>query len=84
MNDLFYPDKRIRDFSNEHGINNIITAYYLSEWASSNKQCLHGFENSDPCAGHWNKVGHRVAGEYIASKMCGMYTNKLNKVYSEE
>ena len=32
---------------------------------------LHGFPTATQGVGHWNRTGHRVAGEIIAAQFCG-------------
>lgn len=69
ITDLFYPDDRIKSFSEREGISVITLAPELQEFAERNNVFLHGFgENIGN--GHWNPVGHRAAGELIAKKMC--------------
>ncbi len=41
----------------------------LQTYAEQNNVYLHGF-GSDIGNGHWNQLGHRVAGEIIAQKLC--------------
>jgi hypothetical protein len=70
-NDLFYPDRRIEDFSCKNGIEALILAPSLFEHAERNRTYLHGFMNSGLGNGHWNELGHRLAGERIAERLCG-------------
>ena len=41
----------------------------LQAYADKNKVFLHGF-GANIGNGHWNQLGHRVAGEMIAQKLC--------------
>jgi len=41
----------------------------LQEYADQNKAYLHGFAG-DIGNGHWNQLGHRIAGELIAGDLC--------------
>lgn len=67
--DLFYPDNRIKSLAAREGIAVVTLAPELQEFAERNQVFLHGFgENLGN--GHWNAMGHRVAGELIAKKMC--------------
>ena len=69
LNDLFYPDDRIKALGAREGIPVITLAPELQEFAQRNHVFLHGFgENIGN--GHWNATGQRVAGELIAKKMC--------------
>jgi len=69
VGNLFYPDMRIKDLCEREGIPVLTLAPELQEYADRNHAFLHGFENN-PGAGHWNQIGHRVAGELIAEKLC--------------
>jgi hypothetical protein len=65
VDDLFYPDRRLREFGDTHGIEVLTLAPRLREIAESTGTCLHGFANADPCFGHWNERGHHAAGEIL-------------------
>ena len=69
ISDLFYPDNRIRVLCERANIPVINLASELQEYAERNRVYLHGFENNLG-SGHWNKTGHRVAGELMAQKLC--------------
>ncbi|HSS21589.1 MAG TPA: SGNH/GDSL hydrolase family protein [Pyrinomonadaceae bacterium] len=69
VNDLLYPDNRIKTLGVREGISVINLAPELQIFADANKTFLHGFgENIGN--GHWNATGHRVAGELLAKKIC--------------
>jgi hypothetical protein len=67
--DLFYPDRRLRDFAESGAIPVVMLAPRLSDYATAKQVFLHGFENSGLGIGHWNTTGHRVAGRLIAQDM---------------
>ena len=67
--DLLYPDKRIKSFGDNHGINVLSLAPELQTFAEENQVYLHGF-GTDIGNGHWNQAGHRAAGEILANKIC--------------
>jgi hypothetical protein len=69
VEDLFYPDLRIRRYCESKGINVLTLAPELQAYADHNHALLHGFKE-DPGMGHWNEIGHRVGGELIAGKIC--------------
>ncbi len=69
VGDLFYPDNRIRQLCEREHIPAVILAPRLQEYADQNKAFLHGFDGKGN--GHWNNLGHRVAGELIATEICG-------------
>jgi hypothetical protein len=69
ITDLFYPDNRIKELGEREQIPVLTLAPELQEFAERNQVSLHGFEG-DRGNGHWNALGHRVAGELIAKKLC--------------
>jgi hypothetical protein len=69
VNDLFYPDNRIKQLCEREKIAMITLAPWMQTYAEQNKAFLHGFGNNIG-NGHWNQLGHRVAGEFIAQKLC--------------
>jgi hypothetical protein len=70
IDDLLYPDKRIEHFAGQEEIPFIMLAPALQAWAEQQGECVHGFDNAEPCAGHWNERGHRLAGTIIAERIC--------------
>jgi hypothetical protein len=69
--DLFYPDKRIESLGERAGFTVFTLAPELQAYAERNKVFLHGF-GAGLGNGHWNSEGHRVAGELLARKLCGL------------
>lgn len=72
ISDLFYPDDRIKQFAQQQNIPVITLAPELQAYADQNKVYLHGF-GANIGNGHWNQLGHRVAGEIIARRLCQGY-----------
>lgn len=70
VRDLFYPDFRIRDLGERKDISVLTLAPLFQSYADQHHVFLHGFENSGIGTGHWNKEGHRLAGELIAQNVC--------------
>ncbi len=70
VTDLFYPEKRIADLGQREGFSVLNLGPTFQAYAEQNHLCLHGFDNSFPCNGHWNVVGHELAGKMIASLLC--------------
>ena len=68
-NDLFYPDLRIKNSCEREGIPVLNLAPPLQAYADQHYLFLHGFDETLG-SGHWNPLGHRVAGEMIAQKLC--------------
>jgi hypothetical protein len=69
VNDLYYPDRRIAEFCRANSISVITLAPILAEYAAREQMNLHGFEVNIGY-GHWNQLGHRVAGEAIRQRLC--------------
>lgn len=67
--DLFYPDRRLRDYAERSGIEALIMAPELRRYALDQRVHLHGAGGSLGDR-HWNALGHRVAGEMLAAKIC--------------
>lgn len=70
VSDLFYPDERIKAFSEQEGVAMMTLAPRLQAYAEQHRVFLHGFPNSGLGRGHWNEVGHRVAGQLLAERVC--------------
>jgi hypothetical protein len=72
VSDLFYPDRRIAALGEREGFEVLALAEPLLRYAEQHHVYLHGFANTREGFGHWNKVGHRVAGELIGRRLCAM------------
>ena len=72
VKDLFYPDERIKALRQCDGFEVLNLARPLLAYAEKNHVYLHGFPNAVIGGGHWNEVGHRLAGVMIAEKLCEM------------
>jgi hypothetical protein len=73
VDDLLYPDRRMEQLAREEAIEFVMLAPPLLAWAQEHRECVHGFDNTEPCSGHWNAQGHREAGKLIAQSMCQSY-----------
>jgi hypothetical protein len=69
VNDLFYPDRRVKSFCQSHGIPVLLLGPYLQHYAVQHKVFFHGF-GDNLGSGHWNQNGHRLAGQIIAKWLC--------------
>ena len=69
VNDLLYPDKRLRAFAQKRSIESVMLAEPLQRMADETGVYLHGFSNTKMGRGHWNENGHRAAGKLIAEVM---------------
>ena len=70
INDLFYPDKRIKKLGDDEGFLVINLAEKMQKYAEQTNSFLHGFDNTFPGEGHWNEQGHKIASEIISEKIC--------------
>ena len=66
VGDLSYPDRRLAEFGRREGIPVLNLAPPMAQQAEEHDVFFHGFKGSLG-TGHWNREGHRVAGELIAS-----------------
>lgn len=73
--DIFYPDHRIAALCARESIPVITLGPALQSYAEQHKVFLHGF-GKELGNGHWNSLGHRVAGELLAQKMCEAMTSE--------
>jgi hypothetical protein len=67
--DILYPDKRLKSLGEREGVTVFNLAPDLQAYADEHKAFLHGF-GKELGNGHWNQLGHRVAGEFLAQKLC--------------
>lgn len=74
--DLDYPDRRLTAILDRRGIAHVVLTPPLREQAERSGECLHGFENAEPCSGHWNAAGHRAGGTLIADALCRRFAAK--------
>jgi len=70
VDNLFYPDMRIQNFSQKHDIEVLTLAPELAKIATAKKIHMHGFKNTVLGGCHWNENGHRFAGKLIAEHFC--------------
>ena len=68
--DLLYPERRLLALAEREGFPAVGLAGELAELAALSGAWLHGFPNSLPGIGHWNRDGHRLAGELLAHTVC--------------
>ncbi len=70
IQDLFYPDTRLRHLGERERFEVITLAPVLQQHAEKQQETLHGFGNAMIGFGHWNEYGHRVAGQHLARYFC--------------
>ncbi|PWT76315.1 MAG: lipolytic protein G-D-S-L family [Chloroflexi bacterium] len=68
--DLFYPERRLQKLGRQEKFDVFALAPQLLEYAEDHQAYLHGFKNTRVGRGHWNKEGHRLAGQLIARNFC--------------
>jgi hypothetical protein len=69
VDDLFYPDRRIKALGERNNIPVFNLAPALQAHADQTGAFLHGF-GDQLGKGHWNTSGHHLAGELIARRLC--------------
>jgi hypothetical protein len=68
--DLLYPERRLLALAEREGFPAVGLAGELADLAELSGAWLHGFANSLPGVGHWNREGHRLAGQLLANTVC--------------
>jgi hypothetical protein len=69
VSDLLLPDRRIRALGEREGFPVLDLTPDLQAYADGHRAFLHGFANTAPGLGHWNALGHQLAGQEIAAWM---------------
>jgi hypothetical protein len=72
VDDLNYPNRRLVGYCNSHSIAAIDLVPELTKFADESHVYLHGFDQ-DIGNGHWNRVGHKIAGEAIGRHLCEIF-----------
>jgi len=70
IEDLDHPDKRIRAIGQRAGFPVITLVDRFRTYAEKNHAYMHGFANARLGAGHWNEIGHHLAGELLSGDLC--------------
>jgi hypothetical protein len=70
VTDWFYPEKRITALGEKDNFTTINLGQTFQAYAEEKNVCLHGFDNAYPCFGHFNALGHQLAGEIVAKTLC--------------
>jgi hypothetical protein len=70
--DFFYPNQRLKALGEQNGFEVLNLAAPLQAYAEKHQVFLHGIKNNLKSVGHWNALGHQLAGELIATKICQM------------
>ena len=70
IQDLFYPERRLEKLGAREGFRVLNLSEQFQGYTEKYQVCAHGFENSVPCGGHWNELGHRLASILINRNVC--------------
>ncbi len=66
---LYESDERLAAMATAKSIRSLMLAPILADYASTHRVALHGFYNTKFNDGHWNELGHEVAGEAMAREL---------------
>ncbi len=66
-----YADLRVEALGRDREFLVIPLAEKMLRYAERQRVYLYGFDEGQPGHGHWNRTGHRLAGEWIADALCG-------------
>lgn len=73
VDDLFYPDERIKTLGQKEGFPVVNLCYPFLEHARTHGAFLHGFFNTAQGRGHWNAQGHRLAAGVLVSEVVRLF-----------
>ena len=79
VEDLFYPERRIAALGEERGFPVLQLSPKLQSEAVATGVHFHGFDDSLG-TGHWNRSGHRRAGELLGEWLCQVMESGENRV----
>lgn len=82
IEDLSYPDLRIKQICAESEIECLTLAPRLAAKALSDNIYYHGFENTQVGTGHWNQNGHAEAGKILVEAFSeeGAFSKVTNSI----
>ncbi len=69
ISDLLYADKQLQAFGDREHMAVLDLGPAFQAYADSHHVFLNGFSN-DPGEGHWGSLGHRLAGQMLAHRLC--------------
>lgn len=69
---MFYPDLRVREFAERHGIRVTTLAPALADYTAKHGIYMNGTgDGTEPEGdGHWTAIGNRIAAELVAADLC--------------
>ena len=71
VNDLSYPERRVESFATANGIPFFALLEPFLAYSTRTSEYLFGFANATLGSGHMNELGHRLAGDLMAARICG-------------
>lgn len=66
---LYESDQRLSDLAAAKSIHTLMLAPILADYSAAHHIALHGFSNTAFNDGHWNELGHEIAGQAIAREL---------------
>jgi hypothetical protein len=66
---LYESDKRLTAMASAKSIHTMMLAPVLADYSATHHIALHGFFNTKFNDGHWNELGHQIAGQAIAREL---------------
>ncbi len=78
--DFFYPEHRIDALAARDGFAVLSLEPALQAYADRSHAFVHGFPNTRVGTGHWNALGHQIAGEMIARRLCELLDHEAQPV----
>ena len=66
---LYESDERLASMATAKSIHSLMLAPMLAQYSATHHVALHGFFNTKFNDGHWNELGHEVAGRAIAHEL---------------
>lgn len=69
VDSLSYPEQRVAAMGRAQSFPVLVLAPFLQAWAEPRHAWLHGFANTRPGFGHWNGLGHQLAGACLAEEL---------------
>ena len=70
VSDVFYLNRRLEALGARQGFPVLSLAEPMQHYADEHHAFLHGFSNTAMGIGHWNELGHLMAGQSIAGAVC--------------
>jgi hypothetical protein len=79
IDNLFSINQKVVEIGQRNGFEVFDLGPPLQHYADANRAYLHGYPAVMPGYGHWNALGHQVAGSLIARRLCALLTAGAGK-----